>query len=246
METTSGNLASALKIEPGITAIIGSGGKSTLLKTLGLELMRAGGRVLLCTATRMFPVAGVPWDGSSRRLDAAPWKPGGLHVPGCTCEACAGMSHGSICQAGVLDPETGKLSAPAEPLNELAQRFDYVLAEADGSKRLPLKAHAAWEPVIPSGTANIVWIVGASGLGKPVAEVAHRPELFCERCGCEPTDIATPERVAQVLNAEMQALGLSTARVMLNQVDTLSDPTMADRFEAALGRPIVTSSLQSS
>lgn len=72
METVSDNLASALKIEPGITAIIGSGGKSTLLKALGLELMRAGGRVLLCTTTRMFPVAGVPWDGSSRRLDAVP------------------------------------------------------------------------------------------------------------------------------------------------------------------------------
>lgn len=244
METTSGNLASALKIEPGITAIIGSGGKSTLLKALGLELMRAGGRVLLCTATRMFPVAGVPWDGSSRRLDAAPWKPGALHVPGCTCEACAGMSRGSICQAGVLDPETGKLSAPAEPLDELAQRFDYVLAEADGSKRLPLKAHAAWEPVIPSGTTNIVWIVGASGLGKPVNEAVHRPELFCERCGCELTDITTPKRVAQVLNSEMQALGLSTARVMLNQVDTLADSTMADRFQVALSRPIIATSLK--
>lgn len=112
METVSGNLASALRIESGITAIIGSGGKSTLLKTLGLELMRAGGRVLLCTTTHMFPVAGVPWDGSSRRLDAAPWKPGTLHVPGCTCEACAGLVRGSICQTGVLDPETGKLSAP--------------------------------------------------------------------------------------------------------------------------------------
>lgn len=244
MKTTSGNLASALKIEPGITAIIGSGGKSTLLKTLGLELMRAGGRVLLCTTTHMFPVAGMPWDGSSRRLDAAPWKPGGLHVPGCTCEACADLARGSICQAGVLDPETGKLSAPAEPLGELAQRFNYVLAEADGSKRLPLKAHAAWEPVIPSGTANIVWIVGASGFDKPINEAVHRPELFCVRCGCELTDIATPERVAQVLNAEMQALGLSTARIMLNQVDTLSDPTMADRFEAALGRPVVASSLK--
>ena len=154
------------------------------------------------------------------------------------------MSRGSICQAGVLDPETGKLSSPAEPLDQLAQRFDYVLAEADGSKRLPLKAHAAWEPVIPSGTANIVWIVGASGLGKPINEAVHRPELFCERCGCEPTDIATPERVAQVLNAEMQALGLSTARIMLNQVGTLSDPTMADRFEAALDRPVVASSLK--
>lgn len=154
------------------------------------------------------------------------------------------MSRGGICQAGVLDPETGKLSSPAEPLDQLAQRFDYVLAEADGSKRLPLKAHAAWEPVIPSGTANIVWIAGASGLGKPINEAVHRPELFCERCGCEPTDIATPERVAMVLNAEMQALKLSTARVMLNQVDTLSDPTMADRFEAALDRPVVAGSLK--
>lgn len=244
METVSGNLASALRIEPGITAIIGSGGKSTLLKTLGLELMHAGDRVLLCTTTHMFPVAGVPWDGSGRRLDAGPWKPGALHVPGCTCEACASMSRGSICQAGILDPETGKLSSPAEPLDQLAQRFNYVLAEADGSKRLPLKAHAAWEPVIPSGTANIVWIVGASGLGKPINEAVHRPELFCERCGCEPTDTATPERVAMVLNAELQALKLGTAHVMLNQVDTLSDPTIADRFEAALGRPLIATSLK--
>lgn len=244
METVNGNLASALRIEPGITAIIGSGGKSTLLKTLSLELMRSGGRVLLCTTTHMFPVAGVPWDGSSRRLDTAPWKPGALHAPGCTCEACAGLVRGRICQAGVLDPQTGKLSAPAEPLNELAQRFDYVLAEADGSKRLPLKAHAAWEPVIPAAATNVVWVVGASGLGKPVAEVVHRPELFCERCGCEPTDAATPERVAQVLNAEMQALGLCTARVVLNQVDTLADLTMADRFEVALDRPIVATSLK--
>ena len=244
METASGNLASALRIEPGITAIIGSGGKSTLLKTLGLELMRAGGHVLLCTTTHMFPVAGVPWDGSSRRLDAAPWKPGAAHVPGCTCEACARLARESICQAGVLDPETGKLSAPAEPFDQLAQRFNYVLAEADGSKRLPLKAHAAWEPVIPSGTANIVWIVGASGFGRPVDEAVHRPELFCERCGCEATDIATPERVARVLNAELQELGLSTARIMLNQVDTLNDPTMADRFEAALNRPIIATSLK--
>ena len=244
METVSGNLASALRIEPDITAIIGSGGKSTLLKTLGLELMRAGGRVLLCTTTHMFPVAGVPWDGSNRRLDAAPWKPGAAHVPGCTCEACTGLVHGSICQAGVLDPETGKLSAPAEPLNELARRFNYVLAEADGSKRLPLKAHAAWEPVIPAGTANVVWVVGASGVGKPVNEVVHRPELFRVRCGCEPTDAATPERVAQVLNAEMRIPSLNNARIILNQADTLADPTMADRFEAALNRPIIATSLK--
>ena len=77
-----------------------------------------------------------------------------------------------------------------------------------------------------------------------VFEPAARAVELCERCGCEPTDIATPERVAQVLNAEMQALGLSTARVMLNQAGTLADPTMADRFEAALNRPLIATSLQ--
>ena len=129
-----------------------------MLKALGLELMRAGGRVLLCTTTRMFPVAGVPWDGSSRRLDAAPWKPGASHALGCTCEACAGLVRGSICQAGVLDPQTGKLSSPAEPLDQLAQRFDYVLAEADGSKRLPLKrtprGSRSFPPARPTSSAR--------------------------------------------------------------------------------------------
>ena len=98
--------------------------------------------------------------------------------------------------------------------------------------------------MIPSGTANIVWIVGASGLGKPINEAVHRPELFCERCGCEPTDTATPERVAMVLNAELQMLNLNNARIMLNQADTLADSTIADRFEAALDRPVVASSLK--
>mgnify|MGYP003378748385 FL=1 len=39
-------------------------------------------------------------------------------------------------------------------------------------------------------------------------------------------------------------LNLNNARIMLNQADTLNDPTMADRFEAALGRLIVATSLQ--
>ena len=98
--------------------------------------------------------------------------------------------------------------------------------------------------MIPSGTANIVWIVGASGLGKPIHEAVHRPELFCERCGCELTDIATPERVAMVLNAELRMLNLNNARIMLNQVDTLADPAAASRFETALSRPIVATSLK--
>lgn len=101
-----------------------------------------------------------------------------------------------------------------------------------------------WEPVIPDATANVVWVVGASGLGKPSPRLPTAPSSSGERCGCEPTDAATPERVAMVLNAELRMLNLNNARIMLNQVDTLADPTMADCFEAALGSPIVATSLK--
>ena len=47
-----------------------------------------------------------------------------------------------------------------------------------------------------------------------------------------------------VLSAELRMLNLDNARIMLNQVDTLSDPAMADRFEAALDRPVVATSLK--
>ena len=39
-----------LGIRPGVTAVIGGGGKSTLLRRLGEELSREGS-VLLCTTT---------------------------------------------------------------------------------------------------------------------------------------------------------------------------------------------------
>lgn len=243
MDTVNGTLARLLDIKPGITAVIGSGGKSTLLKVLGRELMLAGNHVVLTTSTHMLPVAGVPWESATRRLTGTAWRMSGLHPAGCTCSQCSGP-RGSICQAGVIDPDTGKLSAPRESFDELAQRFEYVLVEADGSKRLPFKAHASWEPVIPSGAANVIWIVGASGLGKPIGEVVHRPELFCQICGCAPHDVATPDRVAAVMKAEMANLHLERATVLLNQVD--DDPTgsvVATRFQTALSSPVVTGSL---
>ena len=218
-------LAKALDMRPGVTAIIGGGGKTTLMECLAEELS-AQARVIVCTTTHIYPEQNMPCLVSTSEAEIA----AELARTRCVCV-------GSV-------SESGKYSAPELPFCTLCALASYVIVEADGSKRLPAKVHAAWEPVVPAGTANVVWVVGASGLGKPVAEVVHRPELFCERCGCEPTDAATPERVAQVLNAELQMLNLNNARIMLNQADTLADPTMADRFEAALNRPLIATSLQ--
>ena len=146
----------------GITAVIGSGGKTTLLRILAEEL---SGTVILTTSTHILPFAGIPLlvtdDIEQVRRALA------LHRVICTGTPAA----------------EGKLTAPALPFSVLADAADYVIVEADGSKRLPLKAHASHEPVIPENTCKTVCVVGASGFGKPVEQTVHRPELFCTRTG---------------------------------------------------------------
>ena len=52
-----------------------------------------------------------------------------------------------------------------------------MLVEADGSKRLPAKAHASWEPVLPPQRKRTVCVFGASALGQSIQTAAHRPAL---------------------------------------------------------------------
>ena len=109
-------------------------------------------------------------------------------------------AHPIICAAG--RSPTGKLVDCGLPYETLADLADFVLVEADGSRRRPLKAHARHEPVIPPCTRQVLCVVGLSGLHRPVSEVVHRPELFCPLVGCTPEDEATPERVARALVQE--------------------------------------------
>lgn len=174
-------LAPLLKIEKGVTAIIGSGGKTTLLRTLSGELP---GRVLLCTSTHFQGYADLPTVLDPTAADLR--------------KALA--AHPIVCAAG--RSPTGKLVDCGLPYETLADLADFVLVEADGSRRRPLKAHARHEPVIPPCTRQVICVAGLSGLHRPVSEVVHRPELFCPLVGCTPEDEATPERVARALVQE--------------------------------------------
>ena len=193
------NLHEALEIRPGVTSVIGSGGKSTLLARLAAELVEGGTTVALATTTHFMPFPGVACvaGGSAEKVRLA------LAAHGVACVAAP---------AGGAAGAAGKLGPAALAPAELARLADYVLVEADGSKRLPLKAHATWEPVVPEGSTQSVLVVGASGFGRPVHEAVHRPERFCELAGCLPEDEATPEAVAAVIRAE----GLAS-RVVVNQ-----------------------------
>jgi len=205
-----------LDIPPGLTAVIGSGGKTSLLRVLAQELSHCG-TVLLATTTHIMRPDWCPFADTEAALRAA-------------------FARSPIVCAGAFTPE-GKLTAPDFPGWQIAANF--VLVEADGSKRLPAKAHAPWEPVLPPERRRTVCVFGASALGRPIRDAAHRPELYAPLVGASPDAVITPAMAARVLAAEGGFDAL-----FVNQADVLTDDAAQLRpFAAALPCPVVYGSL---
>ncbi len=213
-------LRHSLEIRPGVTALIGGGGKTTLLYALGEELCRQG-RVLLCTTTRIWPPREVPWSDCTR--------------PDAIQSALDGK--GLLC-LGTPRPD-GKLGPPELPMAALASLADFVLVEADGAAGRPLKAHLPHEPVLPQRLNQVIAVVGLQGLGLPIAQAAHRAARFAAISGAQIQDPATPERVARVLR--MEALH---TRVFFNQADLPERAPLGMALAPLLGCPVVLGSLQ--
>lgn len=212
----------SLGIPAGVTSVVGSGGKTGLLRVLADDIVRKGGSAILATTTHFMPFDGIPlMTGADEGEVAAALSDGGVVCVGTPARAAGGGrgQAGAAGFGGAPAQAAGKLSASPIPIERLATLASHVLVEADGSRRLPLKAHAGHEPVVPTCSARTVLVVGASGLGRPVGEVVHRPELFCERAGCAPDDAATPRLVARVLVAEVEAGIVSPDAVVVNQAD---------------------------
>lgn len=210
-------LVETLGVGSGVTAVVGSGGKTTLLSLLARELP---GTVVLTTTTHIRPFPGVP-----------------LLVSPTADEVASALRTDRVACVGART-EGGKLTVPELGVEALAEIADFVLVEADGARRLPLKAHAAWEPVVPERSERTILVLGASGLDHPVHERVHRPELFCELAGCAPDDPATPGLVARAANAEALA-----DVALVNQADVA--PGRARELAALLAIPAAVGSLRS-
>ena len=219
-------LAEALGIKKGVNAIIGSGGKSSLLKSLSLELSQKGS-VLLTTSTHILPFShcenicfsdenisisdenisilnenalisdenvsilnenALISDENVSTLKEKILLPGedihseeALKNPKALLQrkvlSLWNKSKSPILCLGTLE-KNGKLSPFPLPFSALEKMADYVLVEADGSKRLPGKAHGQNEPQIPKESQRTILVFGASALHKPISEVIHRVEIF--------------------------------------------------------------------
>lgn len=205
-----------LDIPRGLTAVMGSGGKTSLLYTLAEEL-RPLGTVLLTTTTHILRPEQYPFADTPEALRTALTR------------------YGVVC-TGSTTPE-GKLAAPAFPGWETAA--DFVLVEADGSRRLPAKAHETWEPVLPETRRRTVCVLGASCFGRPIRQAAHRPALYAALSGAAEDTLITPELAARVLTAEG---GFDI--IYVNQIDDPDfSPALTLPFAAAVPCPVVVGSL---
>lgn len=167
-------IAELLQIRKGITSIIGGGGKTSLMFALA-ENLAPEGRVIVTTSTKIKKPEGYTIIHDANRE---------------AVEIAFDSSEKNIIVLG--EPCDGeKLKASVMDFSVMSQLADYVIVEADGSKNLPLKAHADYEPVIPgSSTSNIqsgekdcsvIYVVGADGFNGRISEVCHRPKLYCDK-----------------------------------------------------------------
>ena len=197
-----------------LVALVGGGGKTTLLFALGGQLPA---RTLLTTTTRMGidRTGGFPCltDPSEATLAAAFERDDAVLAWKSTDER----------KALGFDPSVvdGWFASDAA---------DHIVVEADGARRLPFTAPAPWEPPIPAAATHVVACIGAAALGYVIADRVHRPLRVAAAAGCAPYERLTPLRAANALTSPIgmrkNVPGEARFTVAINGADP-ADPQVA-------------------
>lgn len=209
-------------------AAVGSGGKTSCLFALAQRHLAQGRSVLLTTTTHMRQTEAAFWcsdlTGLERRLTETGFLFTGVPVPG------------------------GKLGAlPTEHYTALSHLAQVTLVEADGSRGLPLKMPASWEPALPPETGHVLVLLGLSGLGQPLRQVCHRWELAAQALDCGGETTVTPDLAARLLELAylrpLKAQGLPFT-VLLNQADAAAPDAASALQKRLMPDPVLALSLR--
>lgn len=208
-----------------VIALTGGGGKTALLFALAKELLNKGLRVITTTTTKIFEpdheqAPSLVIEGDQRKAMTSVKE--GLLQNGRVIFAARRFPEGKI---GGVDPQLIERMAQELPV-------DHIIVEADGAKRLPLKAPGDQEPVIPSATTLLVPIVGIDALRRPLnEETAFRPGRIAELTGAQLGDLITPRLIASLItHPQGLCKGVpSGARItpLINKVETTEGLTGA-------------------
>jgi probable selenium-dependent hydroxylase accessory protein YqeC len=213
-------LREALNLKKGgVVSFVGAGGKTSLMFSIARELSSAGESVLTTTTTKiMMPSKDQsPHVILSDSLDEILDKARSLIKKNRHLSAASQRTNSTSEKLKGLDPEA---------IDEIRKSgvFRWILVEADGAARRPLKAPAFHEPVIPDCSGWLVGIIGLKSIGKPLGEKwVFRHKLYAEITGLKPEESVTEESVAVALmdkNGIMKGCPSHTKKVVfLNMAD---------------------------
>ena len=155
-----------------VTAVVGAGGKTTLIRELSARYRAQGKRVLVTTSTHMFREPSTLVDAQAAQIAAA------LQTEG-------------FAMAGSAAPE-GKIGPLPPGLYAACAAADEVLVEADGARGHLVKLPRAGEPVIFDNVTDIVLVINLKAEGLPLRVAAHHPEQVAAALGVAQDTPLTP------------------------------------------------------
>ena len=159
--------------------VVGSGGKTTLIKKLAKRYIKENKTVFVTTTTHMFIEEDTLLTDDADTI---------IHQ----------LQEKGYAMAGIEEGE--KIKALSRQTYEAVCAFaDVVLVEADGSKQLPLKYPNATEPVIPENTDEIIVVCGLNAIGKQAKDVCHRLERVKTCLGIQDDTVITASHIQQLV-----------------------------------------------
>lgn len=176
-------------------ALVGAGGKTSLMFALAEELKMLGKSVITTTTTKI-------WHREASKSPCTiyidqenAWREGlekGLR------------SHGHVFLGkGILD--TGKIQGISPSLLDTIYQdpgMDYFIVEADGSAGHPVKAPDDHEPVIPGSATVVVAMMGIEAMGQPIGpETIFRMDIFNRLTGAGPGQVLTGDLLTGLFTA---------------------------------------------
>jgi probable selenium-dependent hydroxylase accessory protein YqeC len=173
-----------------VVAVVGAGGKTTLVYRLAREARSCGLTVVVTTTTHM------------GTLDRAVTGPVLVESDGDSAPALQeALAHEGCATLLGRRVRPDKLEGiGAERVEALADLADVVLVEADGARGRSLKLPAPHEPVIPPCATVVVIMCGLDALGQPLDDDhVHRTELVRAATGVEPGEAVDEDCLATAL-----------------------------------------------
>lgn len=209
-------------------AIVGAGGKTTLMYNLAEHYRNAGHSVAVGTTTKIVMPPKDHFDHYlvDKPLPKSPER--GIHI--------VGRNH----------PPTGKIdSLPIDELKIATTSFDYLLLEADGAKEMLIKGWAEYEPVVPDFARYTVGIINLDILGMPAVagKTVHRFSEFSAITGCKPDEKITSEHLARIIQSKDGIFGKAKGKplLFLNGCDTMKEMEKASVLVGMLDKSFASS-----